>query len=263
MIEKALDQAHAEMEDAPGDIAARMAFYHRLADTEVFLLLEREPEGAHIAPQTFDVDGDIFALIFDTVERLAAFAPGHAPYAAIPGRVLCAMLAPQSIGLGVNLDVAPSAMLMPPGAVAWLSETLEAPAPDQITIRAEALTGPGALPRALLTALDAKLARAAGLAPLAYLAGMQAGNGAQGHVLIFVDASPGMEDALARAVSEALVFSVLEAGTLDVGFVVASDPVAARLAKVGLRFDLPQPASSDAQGAQAPGMDPERPPILK
>ena len=41
----ALDLAHAAMDAAPEDNAARLRFYHRLADSELFLLLSAEPDG--------------------------------------------------------------------------------------------------------------------------------------------------------------------------------------------------------------------------
>ena len=48
---------------------------------------------------------------------------------------------------------------------------------------------------------------------------------------------------------------------IDVAFFRASDPVMARIAKVGLRFDIPAP--DQAQAPSAPGMDPARPPRLR
>ena len=39
--ETPLDAAHAAMEAAPEDDAARLRFYERLADSELFLLLRR------------------------------------------------------------------------------------------------------------------------------------------------------------------------------------------------------------------------------
>ena len=72
---------------------------------------------------------------------------------------------------------------------------------------------------------------------------------------------PGAEQALAQAASEALIFSGLDAGEMDVAFFSASDEMSARLAKVGLRFDLPQP--EPLAGPQAPGMDPDAPPRLR
>ena len=40
-----LDMAHALMDAAPEDDAARLRFYERVADGELFLLLETEVEG--------------------------------------------------------------------------------------------------------------------------------------------------------------------------------------------------------------------------
>ena len=56
-------------------------------------------------------------------------------------------------------------------------------------------------------------------------------------------------------------FPGVEAGQLDVTFVSADDGRAAELARVGLRFDLPQPAKPVEM--KAPGLDPNAPPRLK
>ncbi|RKF14084.1 SseB family protein [Roseovarius spongiae] len=261
MNDTALDRAHAAMEaDADSD-APRMAFYGTLAETELHLLLESEPEGDRLSPQVFEVDGARYALAFDAAERLAGFAEAIAPYAALPGRMLARMLGQAGLGLGVNLGVAPSSILIPPDAVAWLAETLAIPAPVRVDARAEALSAPVALPEALLRALDAKLARAGGLAKAAWLVGLREAGGRQGHLLVFVDAAPGADNTLARAIAEALVFSRAGADGIDVGFVASGDPVTERLARVGLRFDLPEIAAPTTP--TTPGMDPEKPPILK
>jgi hypothetical protein len=80
-------------------------------------------------------------------------------------------------------------------------------------------------------------------------------------MLAFVDAVPGAEAALAGAVREALVFSGLEAGELDVAFLASADAAVAAMGRVGLRFDLPAPELPE--GPAAPGMDPARPPKLR
>jgi hypothetical protein len=147
-------------------------------------------------------------------------------------------------------------------AVGWLHETLHN-APDQVEAAIEELLPPAVLPEVLLTALDSKLATAAGLAASAYLVSLRYQGGGQGHLLGFVDAKPEAEGALAKAVGEALTFSGIEAGALDVGFFAASDPMSARLARVGLRFDLPQPNEPKTYQPRIPGGDPESPPILK
>jgi hypothetical protein len=255
-----LDQAHAAMEAAPEDDGARLAFYDRLAASELVLLLEAEAEGDRIRPQVFPVEGDRFVLVFDREERLAEFAGGAAPYAALSGRRLAGMLAGQGIGIGVNLGVAPSAILIGAGSVDWLAATLAAQ-PEEVEERPAEILPPRGLPERLITALDARLAAAEGLARMAYLVGTVYAGGRRGHLLGFVDPVPGAEPALARAVGEALTFSGIEAGVLDVGFFRAADPVAARLARVGLRFDLPE--APVAEGPGAPGTDPAVPPRLK
>ncbi len=151
-------------------------------------------------------------------------------------------------------------MLIPAEAVDWLVETLSH-GPDETEARLTEVSAPGGLPEAVVSGLDRKLAIAAGMARFAYLAAATYDDGARGHVLAFVDAVEGAEKALASAAGEVLTFSGIEAGVMDVLFVRASDPLAAHLAKVGLRFDLPELEKPKAPGA--PGMDPEKPPKLR
>ena len=257
-----LDKAHAAMEVAPESDAARLAFYARLADCELFLLLKHEAEGEAIEPEGAEIEGISYVFGFDAEERLVEFAAQAAPYAVLSGRALAGLLNGQGVGLGVNAGVAPSSILLPPEAVAWLAETL-AGTPEE-DAGALAAVRPPELAEAVLAALEAKLARAGGLVRAACLAGVTYGDGREGHLLAFLDAVPEAEAALAKAVSEALVFSGLEEGALDVAFFAGDAPLAARLAAVGLRFDLPEPAAEEVQvpGA-APGMDKGKPPILK
>ena len=144
----------------------------------------------------------------------------------------------------------------------WLVQTL-GHAPQQAEARPQSLHRPQGLPDALLQALDTKLATATGLARKAYLAGVTWEDGGRGHLLGITGAQPGAEAALAGAVNEALVFSGLEAGALDVTFLDDTDPLAAELARVALRFDLPEPAQPKIRNVEAPGSDPEKPPKLR
>jgi SseB protein N-terminal domain len=260
MSDTPLDLAHARMAAAIEDDHARLGFYERLADAEVFLLLEKEPEDDHLAPQVFDTADGRFVLVFDREDRLTDFTGDIAPYAGLSGRSVVTMLTGQDIGLGVNLGVAPSSILIPPEAVAWLAGALEH-RPDEIEQRPAEVAPPTGLPENLIAGLDAKLAAAAGLARTAYLVAVTYDDGRRGHMLALIDATPGAEPALARAAGEALIFSGLEAGEMDVAFLARNDPMAARLAKVGLRFDLPEPPQPTAP--LQPGMDPTRPPRLR
>jgi len=257
-----LDVAHAAMTADETDDAARLRFYERLADNELFLLLTEEPMGESISPEVFEVQDQAFVLVFDREERLAEFVGKPAPYAALSGRIVANLLAEQGMGLGLNLEVAPSSILIPPEAIAWLTDTL-GNAPDEAEAKIQEVTPPMGMPEALLSGLDAKLATAAGLAHSAYLVGVLYESGVRSHMLAIVDAVPGAEGALAKAVSEALTFSGIEAGALDVSFVRSTDEMAAMFAKWGLHFELPQPEEVQEVGRAAPGSDPSKPPILR
>lgn len=254
-----LDEAHAAMMAAEEDDAPRLRFYERVADVELFLLLEEEPEGDQISPVLLD---DGYVLVFDRAQRLAAYVGHPAPYVSLSGRAIAQMLAGQDLGLAVNIGVAPSEILLPAGAIAWLRDTLDH-APGEVEAHIERVLPPAGLPEVLIAAIDAKLASATGIAAGAYLVAVEYQGGGRGHLLAFVGAIARAQDALVRAASEALTFSGIEAGAMDVGFFAPHDPTVAKLAKVGLRFDLPQGEGLQQTPRMAPGSDPSKPPILK
>ncbi|MDG1167684.1 MAG: SseB family protein [Sulfitobacter sp.] len=254
-----LDEAHAAMIAAPDDDAARLRFYERISDVELFLLLEAEPDEDHVTPVVFQ---EGYVLVFDRAQRLAAYVGDAAPYVALSGRSIAGMLAGQDLGMAVNIGVAPSEILLPAGAVAWLRDTL-AHAPGEVEARIETVLPPKGLPETLIAAIDAKLATATGMAAGAFLVAVEYTGGGRGHLLAFVGAIPRAQDALVRAASEALTFSGIEAGAMDVGFFGANDPTVVKLAKVGLRFDLPQGEGLQHTPRMPPGSDPSKPPILK
>lgn len=256
----AIDLAHAAMEAAPDDMATRMRFYGQVAGAELFLLLGAEADGDQIRPQVFELETGPVVVAFDREDRLAKFADGITPFAAMSGRTLVPLLVEQQLGLGLNLDVAPSAILLPHPALVWLGQNLDS-APEEGEARPSEVRAPVGLPEALLVGLDAKLAAAQGLASLAYLVAVTYADGRTGHLLAFIDVVPGAEGALAQAAQDALAFSGIEAGSIDVAFFAASDGIAPQLAKVGLRFDLPKPP--EMPEPKAPGMDPDAPPILR
>lgn len=264
-VQTPLDRAHDAMQADPAQDAPRLQFYDTLADSELFLMLEREVADDRIAPQVFDVADGRFVLAFDTEERLAAFAGQTVPFAALSGRIIAQLLSAsgEGIGLGLNLEVAPSAILLPPAALLWLSETIES-RPDEVEALPERLTPPGALPQGLLEALASKLARAGGLASHALLAAAHYPNEtAPRHLLAFIDAEEGTRAALAKATAEALTFSGVEAGSLEVAFFAPSDAVTAQLENVALRLDMPGAPVAETPGPAAPGRDPAKPPRLR
>lgn len=260
MAHSLIDQAWEASEAAPEDDRLRLAYFARLVEAELFLLLEREAEGDKITPKVFDLDEGPIVLAFDSEERLTEFTGLPAPYAAMPGRALSEMLAGSDMGFGLNLGVAPSSRLFPAEVLDWLAG-MAAQRPEEVDARIVGIAPPRGLPESLLLALDQRLARMEGLAAMAFLVATESETGVRGHLLAFVDAIADAETALARAVQSALSFSGVDAAMLDVTFLAASEARAAEFARVGLRFDLPQP-SAPAQ-PQPPGSDPKTPPRLR
>ncbi|MGL4309205.1 MAG: SseB family protein [Paracoccaceae bacterium] len=263
-----LDRAHATMMASPDAEAPRMAFYARLAATELWFLLSQDADdgdaGTTAMPEVFDLHDGRFILAFDSVERLVDFSGTAVPYAAMPGRVAVAGLLGKGVGLGLNLSVAPSSMLIPAEAVDWLAEALEQ-APTQAEGRPTQYLPPF-MDRPLQTlALESALPSANGLAAEAWLAGVSYGDGRLAQILVFVGVDPRAETALAKMVAEAVAFSGVDEGPLDVAVLPAGHRALSELAKVGRRFDLtpktvpPEPARKSAP----PGSDPSRPPILR
>lgn len=256
-----IDQAHAAMTARPGDDSTRLRFYEALAEAELVLLLGQEPSGEDVTPRLFEVEEGQFVLVFDDVERLSDFVGGAAPFAAMPGRALAGMLAGKGIGLALNIGVAPSEMLLPAEAMDWLAATLS-DAPTEVEDRIAELLPPDGLPDRVLSALDRKLARTAGLAHRAYLAAAQYVDGRSGYLLAVVGTVSGAETALSTALGEALTFSGAETLSLDIAHLPEDAPILAVLEKVALRFDLPEPEMPTGPGA-TPGMDPAKPPRLR
>ncbi len=259
MTDTPLDRAHRAMREAPDDAALRLRYFERVADAELFLLLTAEAEGDDISPEIAETADGAFLLAFDREDRLSAFTGAVSPMVALSGRTLAQMISGQGYGVALNLNAA-SEELLSREAIDWLAETLAA-RPSEITARPSELRAPADLPQRLIEALDQKLAAAEGLARIALLAGVTYDDNRTGHMLAFIDPARGAEGALAQATGEALTFSGLDAGELDVAFFTSAEPITERLSRVALRFDLPVQAMPEPLAA--PGSDPNRPPKLR
>ncbi|MCC5988663.1 MAG: SseB family protein [Pararhodobacter sp.] len=256
--------ALARMQASPQDDAARLCFYGVLADSELFLMLDSEPGPGQLRPRLFDLAEGRVALVFDSEARLAEFAGQTVDYAALPGRVLVAMMAGEGLAMMVNPDSEAPALL-PPDALRWLADTLAAPSPAEASARAAGF-GPPALDAAALArlrqALERRLSGVPGLTA-AVLATARWESGGEGPVLALARVPEPARPKLARAVAEALVLSGLEEGVLDVIFPL--ETAMAPIAEVGLHLSPEpfEPATTEPAPRAAPGMDPARPPRLR
>lgn len=256
-----LDLAHSAMQSAPDDEGAALAFYERLSDAELFMMLEEEVSDDAARPLIFETEDGPFALVFDREERLAEFVETPTPYVALSGRRITKLLVGQGIGLGVNLS-SPSAMLLPPDAVEWLFVTHGA---QSIVTEAmpEQYFAPKGLPESLIGAIDTKLANMSGVVAAAYLVGVSYVGGLRGHMLALLDVPEAAREGVAEAIAEALQFSGIEAGQLDVAFLELDDPHVPHLVNNGLGFEIPALILPTTLKSLAPGMDPDKPPKLR
>lgn len=253
-----LDAAHAAM-DAGGEAEA-LAFWRAFADAELFLVLEEEPLGAQIRPRVFELSSGPLLLVFDSEERLATLSADPVPYAALPGRVIAGQLEGQGLGLGLNLGSgAPSETLLPPASVDWLAGVLAQAAPEETSARIRSM-GRAQVPGALRGALAALLPPGS----LAALAMVEYDGGARGHVLALAGIDAARQEGFARAVTEVLAFSGLDAASLDLLYLEADAPMLRALAQAGEGFAGPEVKPvAPAKQASAPGMDPAKPPKLR
>ena len=247
-----LDQAQADW------AAEGLGFYRALADAELFVVLETEAVGAVMTPRVFDLSDGPLLLVFDSEERLAGFGSGPVPYAALPGRVIAAQIVGQGLALGLNLGTgAASEMILPPEAIIWLMQMLDQAPAEEVEAAVLRFEAP-AVPEAVLQALTLVIS-----AGPAWLAGAVYATGQRGVMLALSGVQAADQARMARAVTEGLAFSGLDASELDLVFVTEGDAVVARMAGVGLMF-RPEVRPAPALAApKPPGSDPDRPPILR
>lgn len=260
MEETRLDQAFYQMAMAPHDDAARLAWYETFADTELFLMLEQEPEAANITPALFDLTDGRFALVFDLEDRLAAFAGEVVPYAALPGRVIVAALAGQGVGICVNLEAAPSAFVMPAEAVDWLHGALNQ-SPEEATGQLAPWVEPQdlALGVAFFRKFDGKPLPAASV----WFAGLRRDKDTAVHAFVFVDVVAGFEEALAKATSETVMFAGHDPAGVEILFLTADQAKGIEGPGKCLWVPPATPGPIPAPEPAAPGTDPSRPPRLR
>ncbi len=244
-----LDAAYAAL--LAGGEAEAMAFYRSLADAELFVLLEAEAKGEALTPRVYDLESGPVLLVFDIEERLAGFADQVLPYAVLPGRVIAGQLAGQGFGLGLNLGSgSASEVILPGAAMDWLATMLDQAAPETLTSQV-ARFEPPAVPALALAALSGVLGGVA----QAWLAGVQYADGRRGQMLVLSGVAEEAEVKTARAITEALTFSGLEAAALDVVFAASDDAILERLAGVALTFGGTGAAALQSEPLEGAGID--------
>lgn len=239
----------------------RLQFFRTLADANLMLLLETDAQGETLTPRIFDLPEGRVVLAFEREEDLASLGvgpdSGPLPYAELPGRVLAQLLAPEGLGLGLNLGSGlQSEQLFPAAAMVWLTDQLAGSLSTERGGFAD-LTAPDAQASAALAQILAQAP--AGWGGQADQARLYAKG--DGLALILSGAPEAGQQALAQSLAEALRFADLGGRVVDIAFAESN-----AWPKGGTLFDWPArhaPVAAASPVRAGPGTDPEKPPILK
>ncbi|SDE15004.1 hypothetical protein SAMN05421538_104163 [Paracoccus isoporae] len=235
--------------------ADRARVLNRLADTELFVALAEEPRGDRVRLHLFAFDGSQTGIAADSEDRLASFFGGPVAYAALPGRVLAAMLSAEGVALTVNPRQR-SEMMLDPATLGWLAEALSS-APQEERAASAYLAAPSPeMVAALAEPLATRLADMTGLAESAALVSARWPDGAQGHLIVVTGAPPPRHKVIAKALAEMIAFLPPLPDACDVAFDLKLPPNAPVI-----RAERNAPAAPPA--LRAPGSDPDKPPILR
>jgi hypothetical protein len=264
-----LDRAFADVNDA--DETTLLQAYKVLADQLLLVPLAPDSTAENLVPKIFDLAEGKVILAFDTEDRIsefgAGFSEGAIDYAALPGRVLARQLLGAQVSIGLNFGSgAQSEILLPPGVIDWLTNVLDV-TPQAAFDLPLSFSKPGRLPAGLMVGLTALFDRLAGNVGAALLAAVQYQSGRHGHLLVVIDAKETAQEPIAGAVSEALIFSGVEMGEIDVTFVTAKDPIVSLLLEHAYVFEPARTIADVQSPAQTvtspPGLDPAHPPRLR
>ncbi|WP_041527694.1 SseB family protein [Paracoccus aminophilus] len=224
---------------------ARARILSRLADTELFVALTREPADDRAEILSFDLSGTKAALACDSEERLSEFMGRVVAYAAMPGRVLAALLGEAGSALLVNPG-RPSELFLDASALDWLGQVLSAAPEEGGELRPSWLTAP--TPEAIeifLVPLAQRLADMVGLATSAALVAAVWPDGRRGHLLLLRGCADDSRAALAKAFAEFFSFLPMVEGGVDIGFAELDLPQGALLLDVPERKPEPEPVRRD------------------
>ena len=242
-----LDRAFAAFGE---DEAGRRVVYATLAATPLVVALERPADGDRIEPLVLETGEGRFALAFDSEERLGGFLPRGTDYAVVPGRGLIGMLAGAGLGLGVNLEVAPSALLLSAEDLGWIvAEAARGQVQEVARVDPGASDGPAVLVEALALRASELEGLCSGLCPVA---------DGKGVAVVALDVPEGAKAALLAGMAE-LVGILGIGGGIGVAFEVWDGPVHAAVGGPVPELDFRPVAHEPKPG---PGMDPDNPPRL-
>ncbi|BCR03331.1 hypothetical protein DESUT3_04000 [Desulfuromonas versatilis] len=127
-----LDQALEILQQDRRDPQNQSQYYDLVLNSNFFIptFEDTESEGApaaaeenQVMPLILESDGDDYMMLFDTEERLQAWAGGEVSFVEVPGHVIAEMSAPP-LHWALNVGTEYSKQFLPE-EIAWLRESVE------------------------------------------------------------------------------------------------------------------------------------------
>ena len=233
----------------------RLTLFRRFLETELFILIDN-PDNPK--PELMQIDGEIISLAFDCEEKLIDFAGEKTFFISMSGRRLIAQN--DSTGIALNLNNMGGGYILTNDVIEWLMKNTQSQK-EIVQRNTNEITSPSIVTERFVELLDEALAASFGLADYAVLVKDLTKPGSKNLLLIFVGSVKLYHDALAQQASEAFSLSGIQDLILDITFCKSEDELVKKALLVGLRFDLPQ--IEKPSEPKAPGMDPNKPPMLR
>ena len=127
-LDDALIELRKDMDDAKSqskyyDLFLNATFFVPTMEGDMTPEQAAAAEQGQVAPMIMESDGIDYLMLFDSVERLNAWAKGEASYVEVPGHVLAATsAAPLHWALNVETEFAKPFI---PAEIAWLKDVVE------------------------------------------------------------------------------------------------------------------------------------------
>ena len=210
-----------------------------LADTNLFLLLEKEPSNEILEPKFIQLEGKNFALAFDSEESLSEFYGEAAAFAEVTGRVLAKMLLEEKIGLGINLGVSEGELLLPWEIIEWFVNVLDV-APNLVQTTPKKFLRAKAFPEVLFKALQEKLMPAVGLFDEIWICAVEYNEDESSHLICLMGAQNSAQQAIIKSINEVLSFNDIDLGNIDVAHFSYDDEVCTKIREIGIKLQFPE-----------------------
>ena len=236
---KQLNKAFLEMSQNPENNDARLNYYGVLADTDLFLLLEQESSNEILEPKFIQLEGNNFALAFDSEENLSEFYGEAAAFAQIRGRVLAKILLEEQIGLGINLGVSGGELLLPYSVIEWFVSVLDE-TPNLLQTTPKKFLPVKAFSEIIFKALQEKLKPAVGLFDEIWICAVEYSEDETSHLICLMGVQNSAEQAIVKSINEVLSFTDIDLGNIDVAHFSYDDEVCTKIREIGIKLQFPE-----------------------